>query len=201
MIVMIRNYSGKNLLIEDQADRIRSITTKHLHLVPAKAVVMVAFSLIGLSAGVLCAVIGSIVGAVYQSVKVLLIVVKVIGGCESRMHQIQDNDSSNRPIPVLDVSDTSMFQNDLNRSNISSYSLDTIVTHQQTQRRILYCIKLSSACPQCSNYSFRNVEGSDQLMKCLHCGIAWCWTCRKRIDKTSQAKQHFEWYNVFGCPG
>ena len=82
MIVMIRNYSGKNLLIEDQADRIRSITTKYLHLVPAKAVVMVAFSLIGLSAGVLCAVIGSIVGAVYQSVKVLLIVVKVIGGCE-----------------------------------------------------------------------------------------------------------------------
>ena len=192
MIVMI----GNNKLIEDQADRIRSITTKYLHLTPAKAIVLVAFSLIGLSAGVLCAVVGSIVGVVYQSGKVLVIVLKVIGGCESKTHQ-----SRERPIPVLDVSDTSI---NLNRSNISGssrYSLDLISTHQQSQRRIFCCIRLSSACPQCFNYSFRNVEGSDQLMKCLHCGIAWCWTCRKRIDKTSQAKQHFEWYNVFGCPG
>ncbi len=38
-------------------------------------------------------------------------------------------------------------------------------------------------------------------MACLSCRAVWCWTCRERIDQNRLGGLHYEWYNVFGCPG
>ena len=38
-------------------------------------------------------------------------------------------------------------------------------------------------------------------MACLSCRAVWCWTCRERIDQSRLGGLHYEWYNVFGCPG
>ena len=42
---------------------------------------------------------------------------------------------------------------------------------------------------------------SDNRMKCLVCDGEWCWTCRTKIEKGTFSDYHFEFFNVFGCPG
>ena len=38
-------------------------------------------------------------------------------------------------------------------------------------------------------------------MKCIVCDEEWCWICRIIIEKGTYTDYHFEFYNVFGCPG
>ena len=42
---------------------------------------------------------------------------------------------------------------------------------------------------------------TNNKMKCLVCRAEWCWTCRQRLDDARLGNIHYEWYNVFGCPG
>mmetsp|Transcript_23139 Transcript_23139/g.30835 ORF Transcript_23139/g.30835 Transcript_23139/m.30835 type:complete len:259 (+) Transcript_23139:822-1598(+) len=96
-------------------------------------------------------------------------------------------------MPLLDISgDTSMLLSEHNRSSLG-------MELTQGPRRLLCCIRLPNTCPECLSHAFKS--DSDNKMVCLECGAIWCWTCRKRIDKSNLGEQHYEWYNVFGCPG
>ena len=64
---------------------------------------------------------------------------------------------------------------------------------------MLCCIRLPNTCPECKTCAYKFDSNND--MSCLVCGANWCWTCRKRIDESKLGDLHFEWYNVFGCPG
>jgi len=70
---------------------------------------------------------------------------------------------------------------------------------KQGPKRLLCCLRLPNTCPTCSAVSYKT--DSDNQMRCLACASVWCWTCRKRIDLSKLGEFHFEWYNVFGCPG
>jgi len=61
-----------------------------MHLTIAKTVVLIGFSLLGLTCGLFCAVVGSLVGSLYQTLKVLTIFFKVAFGCESRIELVQE---------------------------------------------------------------------------------------------------------------
>lgn len=92
---------------------------------------------------------------------------------------------------MIDVTpDTSITISDQNRSAIEL---------TQGPRRMLCCVRLPNTCPECFSHAFKN--DSDNKMVCLVCRAVWCWTCRKRIDQSNLGEQHYEWYNVFGCPG
>ena len=64
---------------------------------------------------------------------------------------------------------------------------------------MLCCIRLPNTCPEC--YAYACKFNSDNKMVCLVCRTEWCWTCRKRLDGSRLGAVHYEWYNVFGCPG
>jgi len=177
-------------MVSDQAERLRAKTTKFVHLNLARLLVLVGFSLLGVTLGVFFAVFGSLVGSAYQLLKVLMLFGKVAFRCETRIDEMHPPATS--PMPMLDISDTSI-------------TYDTRSQGLQPQlmnagpRRMLCCIRLPNTCPECFAPAFKS--DNDNAMTCLICRAAWCWTCRKRVDQSSVGEQHFEWYNVFGCPG
>ena len=71
--------------------RLRSKTADYLHKRIAEVVILIGFSLIGLTCGILFSGIGSFVGIIYQLLKVLVIFFKVLFNCESNnIDQIND---------------------------------------------------------------------------------------------------------------
>ena len=118
MIVMIKNYQGKRL-VEDQADRLQQKTTRFLHKTLAQTIVLIGYSLLGLTCGVFCSVVGSLIGAIYQVLKVFTIFFKVAFGCESRIDRSSLPPTSPGPMSLIDVTpDTSITISDQNRSAI-----------------------------------------------------------------------------------
>ena len=64
MVVMIKNYQGV-MLVSDQAERLRSKTSRFFHINLARVLVLMGFSLLGAICGVVFAVFGSFVGVPY----------------------------------------------------------------------------------------------------------------------------------------
>ena len=56
-----------------------------------------------------------------------------------------------------------------------------------------------SMCPKCQNFSAR--DENSNVMQCSFCKLKWCWICRQTFKGSKSIAQHFEFYNVFGCPG
>lgn len=103
-------------MVADQAERLQSYTTNYLHTTIARVITMIGFSLIGLVCGILYAVMGSIIGTVYQTLKVATICCKVSFGCESTELV------TSAAAPILDISDDTVsirLSESLNRSNTS----------------------------------------------------------------------------------
>ena len=73
-----------------------------MHINIARMVVLIGFSLLGALCGAFFAVFGSIVGFVYQLVKVLSIFGRVLFKCEAKFERRQQIKS---PVPIFDVSD------------------------------------------------------------------------------------------------
>ena len=185
MIVMIKNYQGA-LLVSDQAKRFQSKTTEYFHINIARVVVLIGFSLLGAICGAFCATIGGIIGIFYQLVKVTSILFKVVFCCEAKLERRHPPQMS--PMPAS-----------LDSGEGSALSGRSGIRLSGGPRRTLCCLRLPNICPECLTCAYKFDSSND--MNCLVCGANWCWTCRKRIDESKLGDLHFEWYNVFGCPG
>ena len=147
---------------------------------------MIGFSLLGAVTGLFCAFFGSVLGSLYQLLKVLTLFFKVACRCESRIADKHQPGASQ----MLDISDASFT------SDRRNPGMQFVMTGP---RRMFCCIRLPNTCPECFALAYK--PDSDNKMNCLVCRAVWCWTCRQRIDGSNLSEQHFEWYNVFGCPG
>lgn len=185
MIVMVKNYQGATI-VTDQAQRLQTKTSQYFHLNIARVVVLIGFSLLGALCGVVCATFGGVIGIFYQLIKVASIFFKVIFCCETKLERRHI-----RPISPAPAS----FDSD----NSAGLSESSGVRFAVGPRRMLCCLRLPNTCPECMTVAYK--FGSDNDMNCLVCEANWCWTCRKRIDQSKLGDLHFEWYNVFGCPG
>lgn len=112
MIVMIKNYQGV-LLVSDQAERLRTKTTSFIHVNLARVFVLVGFALLGAISGILCAVIGTLVGTVYQLLKIVTIFVKVAFCCEKRLDVMSSSPMPKTPLYNHDNSDNSINSADI----------------------------------------------------------------------------------------
>ena len=194
MILMIKNYQG-NLLISDQAHRLQDKTTKYFHINFARLIVLIGFSLLGAICGAFLGAIGGSIGIFYQLVKVASIFFKVAFRCEARLER--RHQSSTAPHVPSSLDSAGLF------SDTSAISDEPSIISMRKigagPRRTLCCLRLPNTCPVCKTCAYKFDSNND--MSCLVCGANWCWTCRKRIDESKLGDLHFEWYNVFGCPG
>ncbi|DBA01048.1 TPA: hypothetical protein N0F65_002658 [Lagenidium giganteum] len=62
----------------------------------------------------------------------------------------------------------------------------------------LYPVKIAKDCPGCGHPVEKN--GGCNHMTCVSCGTDFCWLCGAIVDK-SVFPEHFQWWNVAGCPG
>ena len=154
-------------------------------------IVLVGFSLLGAVCGALLGVIGGVIGIFYQLVKVASIFFKVAFCCEARLER-RHRSSTASPVPSS-LDSAGLF------SDTSVISDEPSFVGRTGPKRTLCCIRLPNTCPVCKTVAYKFDSNND--MTCLVCGANWCWTCRKRIDESKLGDLHFEWYNVFGCPG
>ena len=73
-----------------------------MHINIARIVVLIGFSLLGALCGAFFAVFGSIVGFLYQLIKVFSIFIRVLFKCEAKYERRHPPKS---PMPLVDVSD------------------------------------------------------------------------------------------------
>ena len=195
MILMIKNYQG-GLLVSDQASRLQAKTTRFLHINLARVVVLIGFSLLGAICGTFSGVIGGLIGIVYQVIKVTSIFFKVLFCCEARLERRHQHPAS--PIHASSL-DSAGIITDSSATEFGGVVQRSRINVVGGPRRTLCCLRLPNTCPECLTCAYK--FDSNNLMSCLVCGADWCWTCRKRIDDSKLGDLHFEWYNVYGCPG
>lgn len=198
MILMIKNYQG-GLLVSDQASRLQAKTTRYFHINLARVVVLIGFSLIGAICGTFSGVIGGLIGIFYQLIKVTSIFFKVLFCCEAKLERRHEHNLASPTLrhPQVNSLDSAGIMSDNNSS--SEFSVTRLKMSNVGPRRTLCCLRLPNTCPECFTCAYK--FDSNNLMSCLVCGADWCWTCRKRIDDSKFGDLHFEWYNVYGCPG
>jgi len=68
-------------MVEDQVSHIDTATGEFFHKKLMEMVVMIAFSILGVLSGILCAVVGTPVAIVYQGFKMAWIFTKAIFSC------------------------------------------------------------------------------------------------------------------------
>jgi len=67
----------------------------------------------------------------------------------------------------------------------------------ETSLNQTYLEEHAKECPQC-NMLVMKTGGCNQ-MKCVKCGVHFCWLCRKVVD-SGTFPAHYQWWNVNGCP-
>ncbi|KDO22412.1 hypothetical protein SPRG_11364 [Saprolegnia parasitica CBS 223.65] len=58
--------------------------------------------------------------------------------------------------------------------------------------------QISKPCPGCKSPVEKN--GGCNQMKCVTCGVHFCWLCGEKVDD-GVFPEHFQWWNLRGCAG
>ncbi|KAG9413981.1 E3 ubiquitin-protein ligase rnf19b [Aphanomyces cochlioides] len=58
--------------------------------------------------------------------------------------------------------------------------------------------QISKPCPGCQTPVEKS--GGCNQMKCITCGVNFCWLCGKEVD-SGVFPEHFQWWNLAGCAG
>ncbi|KAM3572684.1 hypothetical protein VYU27_005314 [Nannochloropsis oceanica] len=69
--------------------------------------------------------------------------------------------------------------------------------HEEELKNQAMISSFAKPCPGCGN-PVEKAGGCNQMF-CVWCGEHWCWLCGKFVDKGT-FPNHFQWWNVRGCP-